>query len=94
MSGAALCGDESFPGAYARLDHPDIWNFIYDTIHGKGNSNGLKIVQFREIIIPFYFFSSQILQISVFLHKVKSETRATKYVSRVTLYCVNTVFKS
>ena len=32
VTGAAECGDERFPGAYARLDHPDIWNFIYDSI--------------------------------------------------------------
>ena len=32
VTGAAICGDEKFPGAYARIDHPDIWNFIYDTI--------------------------------------------------------------
>ena len=32
VTGAAVCGDERFPGAYARVDHPDIWNFIYDKI--------------------------------------------------------------
>ena len=33
VTGAAVCGAERFPGVYARLDNPDIWNFIYDTIY-------------------------------------------------------------
>ena len=33
VTGAALCGDERFPGAYARIDNPEIWNFIYDEIN-------------------------------------------------------------
>ena len=35
VTGGAACGDESFPGTYARVDHPDIWNFIYYEIHGN-----------------------------------------------------------
>ena len=32
VTGAAICGSERFPSVYARIDNPDIWNFIYDTI--------------------------------------------------------------
>ena len=35
VTGAAACGDERLPSVYARVDHPDIWNFIYDTIQGN-----------------------------------------------------------
>ena len=33
VSGSAVCGDERFPGAYARLDNPEISNFIFNTIN-------------------------------------------------------------
>ena len=32
VTGVAICGSERFPSVYARIDNPDIWNFIYDTI--------------------------------------------------------------
>ena len=39
VTGGATCGDESFPGTYARVDHPDIWNFIYYEIHGNSSES-------------------------------------------------------
>ena len=39
VTGAAVCVEERFPGAYARVDHPDIWNFIYYEIHGNSSES-------------------------------------------------------
>ena len=35
VTGAALCGEERFPGVYSRIDNPDIWNFIYEMIQSN-----------------------------------------------------------
>ena len=35
QGGAGECGNEKFPGLYARLDDHDVLNFIYKTAFGK-----------------------------------------------------------
>ena len=47
VQGALACGSKEFPGIYARIDHPEVWNFINDTIN---NRRGNQIV---IIWLPF-----------------------------------------
>ena len=35
QGGAGECGNEKFPGLFARLDNHDVLNFIYKTAFGK-----------------------------------------------------------
>ena len=35
QGGAGQCGNERFPGVYARLDDHDVLDFIYKTAFGK-----------------------------------------------------------
>ena len=48
QGGAGECGNERFPGLYARLDNYDVLSFIYKTVFGKNinspSSPGKKLV--------------------------------------------------
>ena len=62
VQGALDCASKTFPGIYARIDNPDVWTFIDDTINNKNKGN----YSFTLIILQFIF---HIILLSVILFR-------------------------
>ena len=41
VQGALACGSKDYPGIYVRIDNPEVWSFIHNTINNKKKGNYL-----------------------------------------------------